>query len=263
MKAICLIHWRVSEAKSEVSALRRAGYAVITAGKSLETLRSLGKRPLWAIVIDLSRLPKQGRDIALFLKQRKSTREVPIFFVGGDPAKVSDIRRTLPDAAYTTWPELPSDLRKAGDKPRLVSSKARSVMAGYAGVSLVKKLGIADGLLVGLVSSPRNFRRLLGKLPPGVTFTTRVGHKPDLIIWFARSTSELTSHIESIVPHVGSKGIWIAWPKKTSSLASDISQTEVRRVGLASGLVDYKVASIDKTWSGLKFALRRKTSSSH
>jgi hypothetical protein len=57
---------------------------------------------------------------------------------------------------------------------------------------------------------------------------------------------------------VGKGGLWIAWPKKASGVASDLSQTAVRKVGLASGLVDYKVCSIDTTWSGLKFALRPK-----
>ena len=261
MKAVCLIHWRVSEAKAEIGALRRSGYLVTTADKSLEKLRRLTERRLWAIVIDLSRLPKQGRDVALFLGQRKSTKDIPILFVDGDASKVREIRKTLPEAVYTTWPRLPTALSEAGNKPRPVSSAPRSVMAGYARVPLVRKLGIAAGFRVGLVGPPRNFRALLGKLPPEVTFTKRIDRKPDLVVWFARSTNELVSRIRSIVPHIGNKGIWIAWPKKSSSLASDISQTEVRRLGLSSGLVDYKVASIDETWSGLKFAIRRKTPS--
>jgi hypothetical protein len=53
-------------------------------------------------------------------------------------------------------------------------------------------------------------------------------------------------------------GVWIAWPKKTSALASDVSETEVRALGLAAGMVDHKVCAIDETWSGLRFALRKR-----
>ena len=53
-------------------------------------------------------------------------------------------------------------------------------------------------------------------------------------------------------------GLWIAWPKKTSGVTSDLTQGRVREVGLAAGLVDYKVCAINATWSGLLFA-RHKT----
>ena len=51
--------------------------------------------------------------------------------------------------------------------------------------------------------------------------------------------------------------LWIAWPKKASGVRSDITQKDVRAVGLASGLVDYKICSIDETWSGLRFVVRK------
>jgi hypothetical protein len=53
-------------------------------------------------------------------------------------------------------------------------------------------------------------------------------------------------------------GLWIAWPKKASGMPTDLTQTDVRRAGLASGLVDYKICAIDATWSGLLFARRKK-----
>ena len=48
-----------------------------------------------------------------------------------------------------------------------------------------------------------------------------------------------------------------AWPKKSSGVTSDLTQPLVRAYGLARGLVDYKVASMDRTWTGLRFARRR------
>jgi len=57
----------------------------------------------------------------------------------------------------------------------------------------------------------------------------------------------------------GSGGLWIAWPKRASGVRSDITQAVVRDVGLASGLFDYKVCSIDDTWSALRFTRRDRT----
>ncbi len=53
-------------------------------------------------------------------------------------------------------------------------------------------------------------------------------------------------------------GLWILWPKKSSGVTSDLSQTVVREVAMAAGLVDFKVCSVDETWSGLRFT-RKKT----
>jgi hypothetical protein len=55
-------------------------------------------------------------------------------------------------------------------------------------------------------------------------------------------------------------GLWIAWPKKTrkpaSGLVTDVTETDVRAIGLAAGLVDNKVCAIDDVWSGLRFVFR-------
>ena len=49
----------------------------------------------------------------------------------------------------------------------------------------------------------------------------------------------------------------MAWPKRASGVATDLTQQAVREAGLAAGLVDYKVAAIDNTWSGLLFTRRK------
>ena len=56
--------------------------------------------------------------------------------------------------------------------------------------------------------------------------------------------------------------LWIAWPKKSSGVTSDLSEQRVREIGLDCGLVDVKVCAIDDTWSGLKFVYRLKDRSS-
>ena len=80
----------------------------------------------------------------------------------------------------------------------------------------------------------------------------------DLTLWFVKSTEELNDIIQRMCNQVGKRGLWIAWPKKASRIESDLTQQIVRNTGLNAGLVDYKVCSIDSTWSGLLFTHRKK-----
>ncbi len=130
-------------------------------------------------------------------------------------------------------------------------------LSGYSGTPLVKKLGIKPGAKVALIGAPTGFRRELVDLPPDVALGVRAAGSPDLMVWFVKSARELRSGIARMARAMG-PGLWIAWPKKTSALASDISETDVRAAGLANGLVDYKVCAINETWSGLKFARAKK-----
>ena len=127
-------------------------------------------------------------------------------------------------------------------------------MPGYSGTPLPQKLGIKHGSRVALIGAPASFRRQLGTLPDGVTFRTRAVGPVELAVWFVTSQRQLASRIAAMAGLA--TGLWIAWPKKASGVASDLSDAEVRAAGLAHGLVDYKVCAIDDTWSGLKFARR-------
>jgi hypothetical protein len=51
-------------------------------------------------------------------------------------------------------------------------------------------------------------------------------------------------------------GLWIAWPKRSSGVATDLTEGVVRELALANRLVDNKVAAIDATWSGLRLVIR-------
>ena len=132
-------------------------------------------------------------------------------------------------------------------------------MAGYSGTPLVQKLGIKPDMRVVLAGAPPGFRRELVGLPAGVSIGTRAAGAPDLIIWFVTSERDLLKRVEKMGSMMQS-GLWIAWPKKTSGLLTDLSGDIVRRAGLAHGLVDYKVCAITDIWSGLKFARRQDAS---
>lgn len=260
MHKIGLIHWNAAEAKERAARLGAAGYKVVHASlEGAAALRELTRKPPAAVVIDLGRMPSQGRDLALFLRGRKATRHLPLVFVDGDPEKVARIEKLLPDAVYTPWSRIRSSLKRALAHPPKDPVVPASGLAGYSGTPLPKKLGIKPGSVVALVRAPRGFEKTLGKLPEGARVRRQARGPCDRIIWFTKSRSEVQRNVKRVARSLAEKGgLWIAWPKKSSGVTSDLTQNEVRRIGLASGLVDYKICAIDETWSGLLFA-RRKT----
>jgi hypothetical protein len=213
--------------------------------------------PPTAVIIDLTHAPSGGRDVGIYLRHYKTTRHVPIVFAGGEPEKVVKIRKHIPDAVYTGWNAVRRALKHAIAQPPSSPLVPGSLLAGYSGTPLVKKLGIKPNTVVTLLGAPRGFDKMLAPIPAGVRFRKRLGKKNDLIIWFVKSEGILRDRMKNIARCVGNSGVWIVWPKKSSSIHSDLSQTSVRKIGLSGGLVDYKVCSIDQTWTGLKFSVRR------
>jgi hypothetical protein len=49
--------------------------------------------------------------------------------------------------------------------------------------------------------------------------------------------------------------LWISWPKKSSGVATDLTENVIRQSGLDAGLVDIKVCAVTDVWSGLKFVI--------
>jgi hypothetical protein len=136
-------------------------------------------------------------------------------------------------------------------KPR----SARSF--GYSGTPLVDKLGIKPGARLKFVSAPNGFDALMGKLPEQSRFPT--SGSLDFAILFAKARSDLVTGFPRLRDRLEPNGmLWVAWPKKTSGVETDLTEGVVRTFGLESGLVDVKVCAIDDTWSGLKFVRRLK-----
>jgi len=132
-------------------------------------------------------------------------------------------------------------------------------MAGYSGTPLVKKLGIKDGSRVALVNAPENFQTELGGLPDNVKFMKSTTRSLDLILFYVLSERVLARDFTKLAARLTSNGmIWIAWPKKSSGVATDLTFARVQRIGLDAGLVDVKICAIDDTWSSLKFVYRLK-----
>jgi hypothetical protein len=128
---------------------------------------------------------------------------------------------------------------------------------GYSGTPLIKKLGIKPGARLQFVSEPKALAGLLGDLPDGSRIASR--GTLDFAILFVKSQSDLQKRFARLRDRLESNGmLWVAWPKKTSGVATDLTEGVVRTFGLESGLVDVKVCAIDDTWSGLKFVRRLK-----
>ena len=129
--------------------------------------------------------------------------------------------------------------------------------AGYSGTPLIKKLGIRPASRVAFVDAPSHYVDLLGGLPDGVRVLRRPGRDMDFLHWFVTREATLWRRFPTLKRALAKDGmIWVSWPKKTSSLESEVIEGDVRAAGLDTGLVDVKICAVDEDWSGLKFMYR-------
>jgi CheY-like chemotaxis protein len=255
---ILLVHWNAAEAVTRADRLRGEGFetSCFTDQRDGPGLRALRENPPDAVVIDLARLPSHGQAVGIALREQKATRMVPLVFIEADPEKTARVRGLLPDAVFTTWPRIGPALRRALRKP-LAQLVVPDTFAGYSATPLPKKLRIREGSVVALVHAPEGFEAKLTPLPEGARIERRIGNA-DVILAFVKSTTALGRELPALAREMqAGRSLWLIWPKKTSPLAGDLGQPKVREMGLAIGLVDYKVCAVDETWSGLAFATRR------
>jgi CheY-like chemotaxis protein len=257
MLRVLLVNWNAEETSLRADALRAHGFLPRTLEPhGLPALRALREDPPDVILIDLGRMPSQGRAVATTLRQQKATRAVPLVFVGGDPEKVARIRQAFPDAGYAQWRGIAAALRKAAAAPP-ANPIVPGTMSAYSGTPLPKKLGIKPGSTVLLLGAPERIEEILGPPPGGAAFS-RSARQADLILLFSRSRADFERRLPAAAAKMKDRaGLWVVWPKKTSGVASDLNGNMVREIGLAAGLVDYKICAVDETWSGLLFAHRR------
>jgi DNA-binding NarL/FixJ family response regulator len=255
---IHLIHWQKQESETYASILRNFGYEVdCTLPENAQFFKSLRASLPDLMVVDLSRLPSQGRDIVINMRSQKSSQLIPVVFVEGDPQKTGRIQQLIPDATYTSWDKIEDAINQALKNPP-ATQKQSSVFAAYRFTPLLKKLTIQPDMQICLIHAPEEFLPLLGPLPENVHFNDEMEKTCRLIIWFVFTESELVK----LLPEISKKcmqndaRVWICWQKMGSTSRIGITQNQVREKGLASGLVDYKICSIDSTWSGLLFRWR-------
>jgi hypothetical protein len=129
--------------------------------------------------------------------------------------------------------------------------------AGYSGTPLAKKLGIKEGASVAFLEAPTEFDETVAPLPEGVDVARRAGPGLEVVVFFTQARADLEARVEELKGAIApAGGLWVAWPKRSSGVATDMTEDVVREVALPLGLVDNKVCAIDETWSGLRLVIR-------
>jgi hypothetical protein len=253
-----LICWEKDRAVEIAADLEAEGFTVDSEPVDGRSLRALGQAPPEAVVIDLGRLPAQGRDVGVTLRTIVKSRHTPLVFVDGTEDKIARTREVLPDATYTNRQQLAGSVQRAIAAPLPDPVVPDSIFAAYSGTPLPNKLGIKVDSTVAVVDAPADIESILGDLPENTTLIRRADRGADVTLWFLRSRSELETGIGRVAQTSGHGRLWMCWPKKSSGIVTDITQNVVRSAGLAVGLVDFKICAIDAIWSGLCFTRRKK-----
>jgi hypothetical protein len=130
--------------------------------------------------------------------------------------------------------------------------------AGYSGTPLARKLSLKDGLRAWWVGMPAQVRAEIEAGSLDLVHLATPEPPIDAAHVFVTRRTELEDAIATLRPRLAPAGFaWISWPKKASGVATDVTEDEIRRVALPTGLVDIKVCAVDATWSGLKLVIRR------
>jgi len=127
-------------------------------------------------------------------------------------------------------------------------------VAGYSGTPLVKKIGIKPRHRLAILNPPPGFEKELAPLPDGVVNAERA--PLDVAILFAANRAALEKNLGKLAAQLAPAGmLWVAWPKMSSGVSTDLKEGLVQNIGLAAGLVDIKVCAVNEVWSGLKFVV--------
>jgi hypothetical protein len=252
MRRVVVIHRHPAAARERAQRISAQGFAaepyMALGSRGFRTIRG---NPPDAIVIDLSELPSYGRYVGAMLREQKSTRMIPLVFLEGDPEKTPLVREMLPDVECVPWGRLAAAIERAVRKapadplPPVASSR-----------SLCQKLRIVAGCSVALIGAPAAVKEMLRPIPKGVKFQSRIGEAAVVMV-FVKSAAALGRELPSLAAQMRSKRtLWVCWPKRASKIPCDLTPDLIRSMSSPYGLVDNKVCSIDKTWSG--FALSRR-----
>ena len=131
------------------------------------------------------------------------------------------------------------------------------MVAGYSGTPLAKKLGIKAGHRLCVTGEQNDLLELIGDLPDGVT-EVGLDSSPDVTVAFFVRFEDLEASFDGLAQAVfPDRVLWVAWPKKSSGVESDLDGNVVRELVLTTKLVDVKVCAISEVWSGLKVMSRK------
>lgn len=133
-----------------------------------------------------------------------------------------------------------------------------TMVPGYSGTPLAKKLGIKAGTRVLPLEAPPEYRDWLGDLADDVAFTSRMAASVDIVHVFAVRSAKLAHHLQNLRKTLRQDAaVWVSWPKKASKVPTDITEDVIRAIALPLGFVDIKVCAVTDVWSGLKLVIRK------
>ena len=248
-----VIHWNVKEAAPLLDSLRAAGHDVaLTSAANTGLLRTLRELPPHAVIIDLTRQPSHGREVAIAIRGGKTIKHLPILFLDGEPERVDEIRRMLPDALYTTRAKLATALKRA--KPVANPARPPQMMERFGNRTAAQKLGIGRDMRVAVVDPPADYARAVGALPEGAAFEENPRQTLRLTLWFVHDPASFQERLPRISKLAAHTRLWILWRKGKKD---GFDGGTLRRAAMDFGLVDYKICSVNETWSGMAFAVKK------
>jgi hypothetical protein len=255
MARVRIVHWRGSEAAPLIETCQAGGFEVEHDEMAFPRLvRALLDSPPDAVIIDLTTRPSHGRDTALALRRRKTTRYLPLVFVEGEPEKVEAIRKLLPDAVYAPVKQVCPRLRKALAKPLVNPVVPANPMAQYASRTVAQKLGIRAGSSVGILNPPRDYASAIGDLPENVDLVEEPDEVQSITLWFVQEPRAYEAGLRRARAIAARSKLWVIWRK---GLANGLNQNTVREGANEVGLVDYKICAVGERWSGMAFSPRK------
>ena len=255
MPGVRLFHWKSKEAGPLIAKLHAAGYEVVhNAETQSPSVREIKESGFAAVVIDLSRMPSHGKYVGAWLRGSKSTRHIPLVFVGGEAEKVAAIKKQIPDAVYASVAGVGTALKKAIRNPPSDPVVPRQMMEAAPGRTAAQKMGIREGNVVGLIDPPTDYAKVIGELPEGVVMEEDSRGACPITIWFVHDPGEYEAALPSRRILAARSRLWIVWQK---GRRDGLNGNFVRERALAMGLVDYKICSLDGVWSGMVFTVKK------
>lgn len=251
MARVSLFHWNADEAKPLAAALKATGHSVDLYTR-MASVREVRDNPPKAILIDLSRLPSHGRELAIYFRSSKKTQHVPIVFIGGEPDKVDRVRALVPDATYASVKNVRGALRGALAKPVIDPVTPARMMQRYGDRTTAQKLGVPKDSRVTVIDPPGDYAQVVGPLPEGAWLDEEGDGA--LALWFLHGVAEFQAALPQIRRLTARNRVWTLWRKgKRDGLDGNV----IRQGANALGMVDYKICSLNATWSGMALTVKK------
>jgi hypothetical protein len=209
-------------------------------------IRALNPR---AVVFDMTRVPSHARYVAAEIRAHKGIRHIPLVFVDTSATALEQTRAMFPDATFTTRAKLLAALKKV--KP--LADPATPPLLG-SGRPTALKLGIRAGMRVAVFDPPGGYAKVLGSLPEGVELVEEPAETLPMTLWFVQDPDEYLAGLRRMRRWANQGRVWVVYPKGNRT---PLTQFTVREGAMAFGMVDYKVCSLDATWTGLAFTVKK------